>query len=126
MRSTAINMMEMIIGVILIGIGLLYLASQCKIVNQLTDEVTEALLDNSGLYQQNIYVDINRVSKAELFAVVMGYREYPIMIDKITIPVDENNYEYYLSLICDGYYIKNYEYNSKNEIIRIVYSYVDA
>lgn len=126
MRHSVTNIFEMMIGAILIALGLFYLTAQCKAVDQLTDRVTETVIDNSGLYQQYNYVDINRVSKAELYAIVMGYHEYPIIIDGVFIPIDENNYEYYLSLIKNGYYIKSYEYDSKNEIIQIVYRYAGA
>jgi hypothetical protein len=121
--SLELNIFDIIVGAILLGLGLLYLISQYRVTKELTDKANDIVLENNELYQQYSNIDGNLISDDELYAITMGYREYPIVIDGITIATDNDNYEYNLTLIKDGFYKKSYECNAENEILRIIYSY---
>jgi hypothetical protein len=63
------------------------------------------------------------VSEDELYAIIMGYREYPIVIDGQIIDTDGNDYEYYFSLIRDGFYRKNYSYDTNHKVVQVIFTY---
>jgi len=126
MRYSMIQIGEMIVGAILMGVALVYLSFQFKAINNLTGVVKNVVLEDESLYQQGDYIDIGSVSDEELAAVTMGYREYPIVIDGVVIKVDGVDYEYYLELIREGFYKKTYGLNAIHEIVQIVYTYVGA
>lgn len=121
MRSTIIYLFEMIIGAIVLVLGLFYLVSQVKAMNRLTDIVSNEIMENRDLYQQSNDISIDKVSDEELYATIMGYREYPIIIDGNLIDTEGTDYEVYSSYIKDDYYRKSYEYDSKHFIRQIVF-----
>lgn len=125
MRFPVINVWEVVVGGLLIALGLLYLSAQFKTIDKLINIANETLLDDENIYQQHSNVTRNTISDDELCAIVMGYREYPIVIDGVTISTDGNDYDYYLSLIKDGSFTKKYQCNSNNQIVQIIYVYIN-
>lgn len=123
MRLSVINILELVIGAILLGAGLLYLTSQYRAVDHLSDIVNEKVLGNDEIYQQYQYIEISQVPDEQLYAFIMGYREYPIMIDGVTMSVDETDFERYLSLVKEGIYKKSYKCDSNNNIEKILFTY---
>lgn len=126
MRFPAINVLETIVGGLLIVLGMAYMYAQSQSVDKLTNIVNEAMIKDEHIYQQNNSVNINKISDDELYAVMMGYREYPIFIDGVSISTDSNDFDYYSSLIKEGYYTKSYQCDSNNNITQIIYTYVGA
>ena len=118
------HIMELLVGFLMFGIGLMYLNREYLIVKELTNIVSDKVLDSQELYQQHNTESLKQMSSKELCAIVMGYREYPIVIDGTIMGIDAENYEDYLAIIQNGYYAKSYEYDSENKIIRIVYHYL--
>lgn len=116
------HMLEMVIGILLFGAALFYLTAQTVAVDQLTKKVRDMALENNELYQQYNDTNINYVSDEELYAIMMGYREYPIVIDGVIMNTDVENYEEYISLIKDGNYRKSYQCDSENEITQIIFT----
>lgn len=126
MRHTISNFTEMLLGAIIFGFGLLYLSSQEKTVDRLIDVANERVMEMGGLDQKHNGIDWDHVSTEELYAVVMGYREYPITIDENVIPPYGNDYEEYFELIRDGNYTKRYVYDTQRTLIRIEFMYSGA
>ena len=120
MKNTVIHMMEMIVGAIILALGLFYLGKQDEDLNHLVNAVTGRILGTDNLKQDFNLIDLRQISDEALYAIVMGYREYPITIDGVLIKEDENEYEYYFTLIKDGYYNKNYEYEDGSHRIKQV------
>lgn len=112
-------------GAILFGTGLLFLIAQYTSTTQLLNIASQTQMESKDLYQQENNTNINNISDNELYAIIIGYREYPIIIDGNVIKTDETDYEYCFSLIRKGYYVKSYECNEDNEIIRIIYTYIN-
>lgn len=123
MRYTLSNLSEIILGAIIFCLGLLYLTSQDRTTERLIDIVIERELEEDKLYQQQNEVDMGQVADEELYALVMGYREYPITIDGNVIPADGVDYESYFTLIREGYYTKQYVYDGQHHIYQIVFTY---
>ncbi len=124
MRNTIIHLIELIIGALLIGLGLLYLTSQSRSLSHLTDIITLHTLENNNVYQQYNLVNTMEVSDEEVCATIMGYREYPIMVDDNMVPLYGYDYELYFSYIRDGYYMKEYQYEAGRRIVMILYTYM--
>jgi hypothetical protein len=122
MRNAVTNIIELLIGALLIGISLLCLASQYRALSNLTDIVTVRTLADSNVFQQYNLITLDQLSDEELYAAIMGYREYPIMVDGNIIPITGHDYDDYISYIRDGIYNKEYQYDLKRNIIMIVFT----
>jgi hypothetical protein len=116
----------MIFGAILLAFGLIYLMKQENSLNRLINIVNEDVLENEVIYQQSNEQNMNLVSEETLYAIVMGYREYPITIDRTIIETDGTDYENYFTLIKEGYYQKIYEYDDYHNIKQVNYIYTGA
>jgi hypothetical protein len=126
MRTAVANIIELLIGAILIGIGLLYLTSQYRALTRLTNTISqESIKDNKVFAQYNV-VSIESFNDKEVYAAIMGYREYSIMVDENLIPADGHDYELYLTYVKLGKYRKDYRYSIDRHIIMIVYSFLDT
>lgn len=126
MRNSVTNVIELLIGAILIGLGLLYLTSQYKALSRLTDIITQETIEDSNVFQQYSDITIKQISNDEVYAAIMGYREYPIMVDDNLIPQNGQDYELYFSYIKNGIYIKKYQYDSNRNILMIVFSHLST
>lgn len=124
MRDSVIHVVELILGALLIGLGLLYLVSQQRSLSELTDLVTEQIIEDKNIYQQFNLMDINQASDKEVYAAIMGYREYPIMVNGFVIPSEGYDYELYFSHIRKGTYRKEYQYETNRRIAMIIYTYI--
>lgn len=124
MRDSIIHVIEIILGAFLIGMGLIYLVSQQRSLTRLTDLITIQIIGDNNIYQQ--YIDITgwQVSDEDVYAAIMGYREYPIMVDENMVPLNGYDYELYFSYVSDGYYKKEYQYESGRQIVMVLYTYI--
>lgn len=123
MQRISTEMHDLITGAIIFSLGLLLLTFYSKSTERLIKAVEGQLLEQGYLYQQCSNTDINLISDDELYPVIMGSSEYPVVIDGNIIDVGGNDYELYFSFIKDGYYKKSYIYDGGHKIIQIVYSY---
>lgn len=124
MRNSVINVIEMLIGSILIGLGLIYLMSQYKALSELTDTLTEKITKDDKIIRQYNNNALDQVTHAELCAAIMGYREYPIMVDDNLIPSDGQDYELYFSYVKTGLYKKEYLYDDNRNIIMLIFTFI--
>ncbi len=122
MQSVIIRFFEMIIGALVLSVGLIYLLFQVKTMNQTTEFICDEVISNTDIYQQSNDISIHKVSDTELYAIIMGYREYPIIIEGHLIDPDGTDYETYISYIRDDYYWKSYEYDTEHLIRQIVFT----
>lgn len=125
MGKTVTNIIEMILGAVLISLSLIYLISQYFALQSLIDIISQDIINDSGIYQQYSLVDMVQVSDEELCATIMGYREYPIMVDENLILANEYDYKKILEYVKAGQYTKEYNYDDDRKIIMIRYSYLD-
>lgn len=123
MKNAVSHVYEMILGALLFILGMWFLVSNEKVIDRMTDIVNDKVIETQDLYQQTNDVNINMISDDELYAIVIGYREYPITIDGTLIEVDGFDYENYVTLIKEGIYIRSYVFNSVHNIIRVNYTY---
>lgn len=123
MRHSITTLIEMVVGGILLGLGLLYLISQEKAVERLIEVANEQVLREEEISEQSFAIGTNLVSDDELYAILMGYREYPIVIDGSVIPTDGADYTDYFTLIHNGVYIKSYVYDVDHDIVQIIFTY---
>ncbi len=123
MRHTISELGEMLLGIIIFGLGLLYLTSQELTTERLINAANERALEEGGLYQQCNEIVTGLVPGKELYAVIMGYREYPITIDGEVIPPDGIDFERYFGLLKSGSYIKRYVYDTQHVLIRIDFNH---
>lgn len=126
MRDSVVHIIEAILGAFLIGLGLIYLQSQQEALRRLTDIINQHIIEDKKVYQQYNVVDINLVSDKEVYAALMGYREYPIMIDDNIVPLNGREYDLYFTYIKKGYYKKEYKYEANRRIAMILYTYVNT
>lgn len=124
MRDSIVHVIELLLGVLLIGLGLLYLNSQYKALTHLVDILALQTIEDSKVYQQYSFVTMDQVSDEEVLSTIMGYREYPIMVDSNVIPLNGHNYELYFTYLRDGYYKKEYQYEANRRIVMILYTYI--
>lgn len=122
MRFITKHIYEMVIGALLLALGLLYLSTQRDSIHRLVNVVKGDLIEQRDLYQQASQFDQNKVTDEHLYALLMGYREYPIVINGNEIPVDGSDYEFYFSLITQNTYTKSYVYDSGHNIIKVVFN----
>lgn len=121
MRNTVITTIIMILGAFLTCLGLIYLKSQVETTNLLVEKVTnEVSGGNDNVYQQSSDANRSVVTEEELYAMIMGYREYPIIINGNKIDPEGEDFDTYITYITDGSYIKTYGYNSYREIEKII------
>lgn len=123
MRSGLIHTIEMIIGAILLAFGLYYLVSQAKAMNLMIDMASDDALETRDIYRQSNEITVYEVSDVELNAIIMGYREYPIIIDGNLINTEGTDYETYSSYIKASGYMKSYIYDSQNCIKQIIFNH---
>ena len=126
MRNAITSVMEFLLGAILLCLGLLYLEAQYKDLSILTFAIAGERIKDSKVLQQYNHVNTNQVSDEELYAIIMGYRQYPIIIDEYIVPFNGYDFELYFTYIKDGYYKKEYRYESNRSIIMIHYTYMGA
>lgn len=124
MNITETNIADIIIGALILGLGLLYLTTQYKLTEEVTEIAEGTVLQENNLYQQFNDDNISRITDEELYAILMGYREYPIKIDDTVIAAGDMDYSKYISFIREGYYLKSYVYNPADNINQIVYTFV--
>lgn len=121
MHKSIIHVLELMIGAVLLALGLTYLTSQLKMMDGLINLTCMDILENTNILQQYNDCNINLVSDEELYAMIMGYREYPIIIDGNLIEETGTEYELYSAYIQEGYYTKSYQYDSKHDIKQILF-----
>ncbi|CRZ33733.1 hypothetical protein DFR55_1229 [Herbinix hemicellulosilytica] len=122
MREAVSNIVEMITGSVIISLGLIYLIFQYNTISSLTENIIKNVTEDKKFFQQYNTVDINTVSEEEIYAAIMGYREYPIMVNGSLIPPDGQDYNVYFSNIKKGLYNKEYRYDDNRNITMIIYS----
>lgn len=105
-------------------LGLSYLKLQTETTNLFTEQIADQVADgNNNVYQQSSDVNRSIVSEEELYAMIMGYRDYPIIIDGKEISTEGDDVETYIAYLADGLYLKKYRYNSNHEIEKIIVTY---
>ncbi len=119
MKNSVINLLEMICGALFLAMGLLYLGKQEKNLNHLISAVNRRLLETESIYPEYNVINGSQISKENLYAVIIGYREYPITIDGVLIPAEEQDYEYYFTLIRSRFYKKKYEFDENQRIKQV-------
>lgn len=124
MRDASTNVIELIIGAILMGLGLLFLSVQYTTLEELTDITIDKVIEDKEMYQQYQSLSYHQITDEELYAAIMGYREYPITIDEKLIPINPNDYSLYLSYVKEGTYEKHYIYDADRKIVQIVYEFL--
>jgi len=112
---------DMLLGAILFGFGMTYLFSGYRTINRLNNTILNKIMEQDNLYQQYSDATFDTISDEELYAVTMGYLEYPIVIDGTEFAVD-NTFDNF-TIIKDGYYQKSYEYKN-NTIVKVIYYYL--
>ena len=124
MRLPVIHLIEVITGGVLIILGLIYLSAQAQVTDRMTAVVYKTLMEDENIYQQELGRNIDLITDEQLISIMMGYREYAIMIDGVTIPADNHDPEAYLALIKAGNYTKSYQCDINNDIVTISYIFV--
>lgn len=124
MRNSVINIIDILLGAFLLGLGLLYLLSQYTALSRLTDIISLQTIEDNNVYQQFNLTTIDQVYDEEVYATIMGYREHPIIVDGHVIPINGHDYELYFTYLKDGYYKKEYEYEVGRHIVMIQYTYI--
>lgn len=123
MQRSITHVIEIIIGAILIGLGLLYLSSQYRVLSNLMDIVTISITEDNKIHQQYDNTNILQVTDKDVYTAIMGYREYPIMVDDNVVLLKVQDYELYFSYIKEGNYRKDYRYDANRNIVMILFSY---
>ena len=123
MRNSVVHVIELLLGALLLGLGLLYLESQYRALSRLSDATTLSKIEDKHIFEQCGLTDINQVSDKEVYAI-MGYRQYPIMVDDFLLPINGHDYELYFTYIKSGYYKKKYQYDENRRIVMILYTYM--
>jgi hypothetical protein len=90
----------------------------------LRDIISLQIIEDKKVYQQYYPATTMLISDEDLYASLMGYREYPIMIDDNIIPLKGQDYELYFTYIRTGSYRKEYQYDAYRNIEMIVYTYM--
>lgn len=124
MNNGVEHTLEIIIGTTLFVLAMIVLTSQKRELNRLTDLVQENLIRRDTIYQQEKEIDSLYVSHTHLYAIMMGYREYPIVIEDVLVEANDTDYETIISLIKEGNYEKHYEFNEYHEIQSICFRYI--
>lgn len=124
MRNTVTNVIELLIGAILIGLGLLYMTSQYRVLSKLTEFITHETIEDSNVFQQYSDINLEQVTDSEVYATIMGYREYPIMVDENLVPLHGQDYEIYFSYVKNGHYKKEYRHDANRNISMIIFSHI--
>lgn len=124
MHKNVTHIIEMLIGAILIGLGLLYLSSQYRTLSRLTDVMSQETIKDNNVLQQYNNTDILQVTDKDVYAAIIGYREYPMMVDAVyLIPLIGKDYGLYFSYVRNGNYKKDYRYDADRNIIMILFTY---
>lgn len=122
-EDVRMNLYEIVVGAILIGLALMYIRYQQSALYALIDTVKANIVAEEKLYQQDDEINFNQVSHNELYTIIMGYREYPLIIDESYIPTNTNDFELYFSYIKRGYYEKSYGFDIYHRIETVIYSH---
>ena len=123
MHKNVTHIIEMLIGAIIIGLGLLYLSSQYRALSRLTDVLSQETIKDNNVLQQYNNTDILQVTDKDVYATIIGYREYPIMVDTNVVPLIGKDYGLYFSYVSNGNYKKDYRYDADRNIIMILFTY---
>ncbi|NLL73642.1 MAG: hypothetical protein GX237_08965 [Clostridiales bacterium] len=123
MQKAFSHITEILIGTILIGLGFVYLTLQFRALSHLTDIITYKIIEDGNLFGQYNDIKLDYVTDKDLYAILMGYREYPIRIDSNLVPISGQDYQLYFSYIKEGNYIKDYKYDEDGHIIMIEFTY---
>jgi len=123
MKHNVAHGLEMIIGAIIFVLSMVFLLSNERILNRLITTVNNSAVDDEDLYQQYSNPDKNLITSEELYAMVIGYREYPIMINGFLIDSNGTEYENYILLIKNGDYSRSYSYDLERNIRSVNYTY---
>ena len=124
MKDLMIHTMEAILGAVILTVGLFHLMKQEEGMNTLIDTVNYSLLQQEELDQQPEEARNDLITNEEMVIVLLGYREYSINMDGTVIEVDDTDYDTYIALIKDGYYLKSYGYDTSRQINQVNYSYL--
>lgn len=124
MRNSILNVIEMIIGVILFGLGLIFLISNQKALSKVTKKINIEIIEKENLIMQSNVVDTEIALHTEIIAAIMGYKDYPIMVDNNVIPSNGQDYEKYFSYVKNGYYEKTYKLDEERNIEMIIYTFI--
>ncbi|CUH93234.1 hypothetical protein [Herbinix luporum] len=123
MDKAVTNIFEILIGAILFSLGLLYLVWHYQSLSNLSEYISQKIIEDDKIIRQ-YKLGEDKVKDLEVYGAIMGYREYPIMVDGKLIPTNENDYDLYFSYIKKGYYKKDYLYDDNRCIIMVLYSYL--
>ncbi|NLJ95740.1 MAG: hypothetical protein GX321_01190 [Clostridiales bacterium] len=126
MQKNVTHIIEMLIGAILIGLGLLYLTWQQRALTRLMDAISLDIVQDSCVIQQYNNTNIMQVTDKDVYVAIIGYRQCPIMVDANVIPLYGQDYELYFSYIKKGNYKKDYSYDADRNIIMIHFTYEGA
>jgi hypothetical protein len=127
MRGAFLHLIELICGIILLAFGLIHLFGQEKALNRLIATVNNDIVRTEGIAAQGldaVMMNANIISDEMLYAIVMGYREYPIIINGTEIATDGMEYEYYFTLIKAGSYQRSYVFDEMHNIRKVNYTYI--
>ena len=125
MQNSVIKIFELLLGALLIGLGLLYMMSHHNVLACLADAISLKTIEDINIYQQYSDANIKQITDEEVCGVIMGYREYPIMVDDNLVPLNGNDYTLYFTYLRDGYYKKEYQYDANRHIVMLLYTYMD-
>jgi len=123
-KNPVIHVIEILLGVVLLCLGMMYLSSRQEALMRLTGSVIRGWTRDRSIVQQYNNSDIYKVADEEVCAAIMGYRQYPIMVDGMLIPADGYDYDLYFECIKDGYYRKEYRFSKEGHITMIMYTYI--
>lgn len=117
------HLLELLLIIFFFGAGMLFLNGEYTATKKLIDAISSQVLKEDYLYQQHNTLTTDNVSDEELCALIMGYRDYPMIIDGVTMNPEEEKPEDYLMLVKSGYYRKSYRRDANNNITQIIYTY---
>lgn len=106
---------------LLLFIGLYLLILETRIIANMFEVVRNEIKEEE-IYQQYYSEDSEKVSYTELVAILLNTLEYDIVVDGISISMDEHNSDRisgYQLKNCD--YSKEYHYDEHGKIILISY-----
>ena len=126
MRSSVLNVIEVLIGAILTCLGLIYLMTQYKALSKMTDMLNEKIIEDHKIIQQYNPNTEEHATHSEIIAAIIGYREYPIMVNNNLIPVDGKDYDLYFSYIRNGLYKKGYKFDDNRKITMIIFTSIST
>jgi len=107
---------------ILFMVGIIYISFSAKTHHKVITHLREEVKENEVLYQQYVS-DEKLVSKSELVASLFQTLEYDVEINGTTIRKQDHNVENIFTYgIKNTEYQKTYAYDSKGNIIKIIFT----